>query len=149
MMLGERPVRRGLVVMVRTISIRLLAPLKRCAAAARRLARRNDGAAAVEFAIVAAPVLALLFAIMETGRIFFAGATLEPSAAEGSRVVMTGQAQNQNFDQAAFKNAVCARLASLFTCSNVMVDVRTYNNFSSANTALPVDGQGNLQNNFQ
>ena len=135
--------------MVRMISTGLLNRLARCAAAARILTQRNDGAAAVEFAIVAAPFLALLFAIMETGLIFFAGQTLETTAADASRLIMTGQAQNQNFDQTAFKTAVCARISSMFTCNSVMVDVRTYTSFSGANTALPVDAQGNLQNNFQ
>jgi Flp pilus assembly protein TadG len=134
--------------MVRMILNALLNRFTRCTAAVQRLAHRNDGAAAIEFAVVAAPFLALLFAIMETGLVFFAGQTLETTAADASRLVMTGQAQNQNFDQAAFKNAVCARLSTLFTCAGVMVDVRTYNNFSSANTALPLDANGNVQNNF-
>ena len=43
----------------------------------RRFARRQDGAAAVEFAFIAAPFLALLFAILETSLVFFAGQTLE------------------------------------------------------------------------
>ena len=134
--------------MLHRMSTALLMQLSRRAAAARALTRRNDGAAAIEFAVVAAPFLALLFAIMETGLIFFAGQTLETTAADASRLIMTGQAQNQNFDQTAFKNAVCARISSMFSCANVMVDVRTYTSFSSANTALPVDANGNLQNNF-
>ena len=44
---------------------------------ARRFARAQDGAAAVEFALVAAPFLALIFAILETALVFFAGQTLE------------------------------------------------------------------------
>jgi Flp pilus assembly protein TadG len=117
-------------------------------ASARRLARRDDGAAALEFALVAAPFLALLFAIMETALIFFASQTLETAVADSSRLVMTGQAQNQGFDQTAFKNAVCSRIYGLFNCGSLMVDVRTYNDFSAANTGLPIDQNGNLQNNF-
>ena len=51
-------------------------------AALRRLVRQQDGAAAVEFALVAAPFLALLFAILETALVFFSGQTLETAAVE-------------------------------------------------------------------
>src|SRR5215831_11305299 len=96
------------------ISLRPASSAWRLAArAVRRLAERNDGATAVDFALVAAPFLALLFAIMETGLVFFAGQTLETTAADASRLIMTGQAQNQNFDQNAFKTAVCARISSM------------------------------------
>ena len=50
--------------------------LSRCArsiAGAKALIRRDDGAAAVEFALVAAPFIALLFALVEAMVIFFAG----------------------------------------------------------------------------
>ena len=50
--------------------------------AARRLVRQQDGAAAVEFGLVAAPFLALVFAIMETAVVFFAGQALETAVAD-------------------------------------------------------------------
>src|SRR5262245_23107316 len=74
------------------------------AGAVRRLARQQDGAAAVEFGLVAAPFLALVFAIMETAIVFFAGQALETAVADSSRLIMTGQAQNAGFNAAAFKN---------------------------------------------
>jgi Flp pilus assembly protein TadG len=118
--------------------------------AAGRLARRQDGAAAVEFGLVAAPFLALLFAIMETAIVFFAGQALETAATDSARLIMTGQAQTQSFDAAAFKNAVCAKIYGLFDCQNgVYVDVRTFTSFSGVSMPSPVDAQGNFQNNFQ
>ena len=42
---------------------------------ARRFTRHQKGAAAVEFALVAIPFLALTFAIIETALVFFAGQT--------------------------------------------------------------------------
>jgi Flp pilus assembly protein TadG len=113
--------------------------------AVRRLVRRQDGAAMVEFGLVAAPFLALVFAIMETAIIFFAGQALETAAADSSRLIMTGQAQAANFDAVAFKNAVCAKIFGLFDCQNgVYVDVKTFQSFSNVNMASPVDGQGNF-----
>ena len=57
----------------------------------RRFARAREGSAAIEFGLVAAPFLALLFAIMETAFVFFAGQSLEYAASQGGRLIMTGQ----------------------------------------------------------
>jgi Flp pilus assembly protein TadG len=125
------------------------AMLLRRIAAARRLLRREDGAAAVEFGLVAVPFLALVFAIMETALVFFAGQTLETAAADSARLIMTGQAQTQGLTQDTFKNAVCAKIHGLFDCAGgVYVDVRTYTSFSAINIASPIDANGNLIQNF-
>ncbi len=111
----------------------------------RRFARRNDGAAAVEFAMVAAPFLALVFAILETALVFFAGQVLETAAADSARLILTGQAQKAGFSQAQFKEEVCKRVFGLFDCANgIQVDVRTYSAFGSADTSKPIDANGNL-----
>jgi len=107
---------------------------------ARRFARAQGGAAAVEFALVAAPFLALTFAIIETAFVFFAQQTLEATSADASRLIMTGQAQTANYTQADFKTAVCARVYALFDCANGMtVDVKTYTSFGSVNQTPPVN----------
>ena len=69
--------------MFESIATQLVNGARRLAAAAamRRLVRQQDGAAAVEFALVAAPFLALVFAIMETAVIFFSGQALETAVA--------------------------------------------------------------------
>jgi Flp pilus assembly protein TadG len=115
----------------------------------RRFAKQQDGAAAVEFGLVAAPFLALVFAIMETAIVFFSGQALETAVADSSRLIMTGQAQTQGFSQTAFKNAVCAKIYGMFDCQNgVYVDVRTFTSFANVTMASPVDAQGNFQNTF-
>src|SRR3954447_13440344 len=83
----------------------------------RRFAKGEEGVAAVEFGIVAAPFLALLFAIMETALVFFAGQVLETAVADSARMIMTGQAQAQKFDAPAFKNSVCSKIGGLFDCA--------------------------------
>jgi Flp pilus assembly protein TadG len=116
---------------------------------ARRLIKQQDGAAAVEFALVAAPFLALVFAIMETAVVFFAGQALETAVADSSRLIMTGQAQTQGLSASGFKNAVCAKIYGLFDCQNgVYVDVKTFTSFGSVSMPTPVDASGNFQNNF-
>ena len=114
--------------------------------AARRIVRDQGGATTVEFAMVAAPFLAMVFAIMETALVFFAGQTLETAGAESARLIMTGQAQTQGFDQAKFKQAVCARIYGLFDCAGgLYVDVKNYSSFAAVNNAKPLDSSGNLQ----
>ena len=103
----------------------------------RRFIRQQDGATAIEFALVALPFLALTFAILETALVFFAGQTLEAAAADSGRLIMTGQAQTGGFDKDAFKTAVCDRISGLFDCTNKLyVDVQTYSSFSSSSTAV-------------
>jgi len=111
----------------------------------RRFARKKDGAVAVEFAMVAAPFLALVFAILETAIVFFAGQVLETAAADSARLIMTGQAQKSGLSESKFKEEVCNRVFGLFDCNNgIKVDVRTYSSFSAANMSKPIDANGNV-----
>jgi len=111
----------------------------------RRFVRQQSGSAAIEFALVATPFLALTFAILETSFVFFAGQTLEAAVADASRLIMTGQAQSQSFSAADFKNAVCARIFGLFDCANgLTVNVQNYTSFASVNSTSPIsNGQFN------
>ena len=115
----------------------------------RHFARQNRGAAAIEFALVVIPFIAMLFAIIETAIVFFATQVLETAVADSARLILTGQAQNGGFNQASFKNAVCARISGLFDCSTgIYVDVRTFADFQSVSMTSPVDASGNMVNNF-
>jgi Flp pilus assembly protein TadG len=139
------------LAMFESIATQLANGARRLAAAAavRRLVRQQDGAAAVEFGLVAAPFLALVFAIMETAIVFFAGQALETAVADSGRLIMTGQAQTQGMTQAQFKDAVCAKIYGLFDCQNgVTVDVKKFSSFQSVTMPNPVDANGNFQNNF-
>jgi len=127
---------------------RFLALLKRPLACitARRMLREQSGAAAVEFAMVAAPFLAMVFAILETAIVFFAGQVLETAAADSARLIMTGQAQTAGMDAARFKDAVCAKIYGIFNCAgSLYVDVKNYPTFASVNVAKPIDANGNVQ----
>ena len=105
---------------------------------ARRFAIQQDGAAAIEFGLVAAPFLALVFAILETAMVFFASQSLEAAVAVSSRLIMTGQAQTGGFTAATFKNSVCTNIVALFDCANKLsVNVQTFTDFTSATTNSP------------
>jgi Flp pilus assembly protein TadG len=111
----------------------------------------QKGATALEFALVAAPFLALLVALFETALVFFAQRVLDEVTEEASRYILTGQAQQSNVTQSQFLNYVCtgqtpnntptdyspALVNALFNCNNLMVNIENYSNFASANTASP------------
>ncbi|HRF08643.1 MAG TPA: pilus assembly protein [Xanthobacteraceae bacterium] len=111
-----------------------------------RFGRKNDGAAAVEFAIVVVPFFALLFAIIELALVFWAGQVLETATHDTSRLIMTGQAQKQSFDQTRFRQELCNRVLGLFDCgAGILIDVRTSGAFASANLGKPpLKGNGTI-----
>jgi len=66
-----------------------------------------------------------------------------------ARLILTGQAQSQGFQQSDFRDAVCARVHGLLDCANgLQIDVKTYSSFSSITNTKPIDTNGNLQTNF-
>jgi Flp pilus assembly protein TadG len=111
----------------------------RTAALLRRFAAQRRATTTVEFGLLAAPFMALTFAIMQIGIIFFAGQSLETATATAARFILTGQAQLQGWSAAQFKQQVCNAINGLLNCqSGVYVDVETYSNFAAANLAMPV-----------
>lgn len=128
-----------------------LASGRRRLASPAGFAQREDGAVAVEFAIVAAPFIALILATMQTALAFFAGQVLESAVTDASRAILTGSAQTSGMSQSGFNSAVCAKVQALFDCSKLMIDVQTATSFAAANTAMPAltfNGQGNVSNSW-
>jgi Flp pilus assembly protein TadG len=101
--------------------------------------RNQNGATAVEFALIALPFTALMFAILETALLFLAGQTFETAVADVSRVIRTGQAQKQSYNATSIKNLICDRISAMFNCDNLALDVRTSATFDSINLDDPVD----------
>jgi Flp pilus assembly protein TadG len=113
--------------------------------ALRRFRRNRRGSAAVEFALVAPVFFALLFAIIETAIVFFAGQVLETVTQDSARMIMTGQAQTGGYSQASFKTYVCGKITVLFDCAaGISIDVQSYTGFSSVSIADPIDGGKNF-----
>jgi Flp pilus assembly protein TadG len=112
----------------------------------RGFARRQDGAAAVEFGLVVLPFLALMFAIIETALVFFAQQSLETIAANTARQILTGQAQTTGYSLNTFTRMICNQfVVAMFSCPTGMyVDVKTYSSFSSINNALPLKNDGTI-----
>ena len=105
----------------------------------RRFRRSQDGVAAVEFAFVAVPFFALLFAIFETALMFWTNQVLEESLSQASRSLVTGQSQYRYTSNSPAANAtkfrddICALAPmGLIDCSKLAVDVRVYDSFANA-----------------
>ena len=116
----------------------------------RRFRRNRGGSTVVEFALVAPMFFALLFAIIETAFMFFASQVLETVTQDSARMIMTGQAQNAAYTPAQFKTYVCSKVAALFDCNQISVDVQSYPQFSSVNVSNPIDASKNFMppNNY-
>jgi len=114
-----------------------------------RFRRDTSGVYAIEFAFVALPFFALIFAIIETGLVFFAGSVLDQASSEAARLVRTGQAQQGGLSSTAFKSEICGEMAiPMFACEKLYVDIRTYKQFKDIAISKPLDDDGNLQNDF-
>jgi len=127
------------------------------ARSARRLRPARDmigcesGHTAVEFAIVAAPFIALLVALFQSTLVFFAGRVLDETTEQASRVIMTGNAQTSGMTQAQFATWVCGQTFALFNCAQFMINVQSYASFAAASTTTPTltfNAQGNVTNNW-
>jgi Flp pilus assembly protein TadG len=117
----------------------------------RRLVCNDSGATAIEFSLAAAPFLALLAALFQTGIVFLAGRELDEAVAQSGRYIMTGQAQNTGMSQSQFSSLICQNIYALFNCNNLMINVQTYASFSAASTAAPTlsyNAQGQVTNSW-
>jgi Flp pilus assembly protein TadG len=104
------------------------------------LLKDRRGGAALEFALVGVPFLALMVAILETGLVFFAQEVLQSSASRASRTIMTGRAQVQNTTATQFQQAVCALAAPLLSCANTYVNAQVFTSFANVTRLNPLQG---------
>ncbi|MGI9464882.1 MAG: TadE/TadG family type IV pilus assembly protein [Aestuariivirgaceae bacterium] len=111
----------------------------------KRFKKSEDGATAVEFALVGMPFFWLLMAIFETGLMLFTEYVIENGTADASRLIRTGQVFEQGMSKADFKAEVCGGLAGFLDCNTRLhVDVRSYTDFESVSSTTAVDGDGEL-----
>lgn len=115
-----------------------------------RLTEGRHGSAAVEFAMIAVPFLALVMGIFEVGMIYLVSTTLENATNDAAREIRTGQLQTAGgATSTTFVNSICGELSWLgSSCtSNLYVDVRTFASFSSITETSPIqNGKVNTAN---
>jgi Flp pilus assembly protein TadG len=114
-----------------------------------RFCRNESGAAAVDFAMVLLPFLAVLMAIIESAVVLLAGQVLQTATTNSARMILTGQAQNASWGASQFQNSVCANLTVMFNCaSGLHIDVRSFSSFGSVSLPSPTNANGTLANNY-
>lgn len=107
---------------------------------ARRFSKARDGAAALEFAIVAFPFFLFLLAVIEIAYMFFLSIWIDNAALESSRKVRTGQMQYAHASAQDFFDDVCDNLKPVAPCdSHLFVDVEVYDDFGSMTDPPPID----------
>jgi Flp pilus assembly protein TadG len=109
-----------------------------------RLLGDRRGATAVEFAMVAAPLCFMLFALIELALVFMVSSSLENATADAARTIRTGATQSGAGKTVNdFRNAVCDGLGWLSaqckdSSNGLAVDVRAYNSFRNQNPPDPL-----------
>ncbi len=88
-----------------------------------RLKRNEDGATAIEFAILGLPFLALLFGIIEISIVFIITTNTEHALSEVSREIRTGEFQGSGGGADEFKAEICKAMSGLGDCNKLRVDV--------------------------
>lgn len=114
-----------------------------------RLFRSRDGAAAIEFAILAIPYFMIIFAIIETFVAFSAEQLLSNATNSLARQLRTGEITvglNRDTDktEAEFRQALCDEIAIMMTCSateadeadRLFIDVRNFTSFADIPTEI-------------
>ena len=122
-------------------------PRRRFRPSAAGFLRDRRGVTAVEFGLVAAPFLALTFAIIEISLLFWNQQVLETAVANVARQIYTGSFQQDSTNSgksnaqlaAEFKTRLCAEVRAMFDCNSMItVDIRPASDFSNASVGVPV-----------
>jgi Flp pilus assembly protein TadG len=134
------------------LRVRLAPRLRVGGGVVARFLRRQGGSAAIEFALVAAPFVALTLALLQVGLIYFAQEALESAVEQTARLVLTGQVQNASMTQSQFAQQLCTNSPGMFTCGNFMIDLQPAASFANVDVSKPTityDANGNVTNTWQ
>ena len=108
----------------------------------RGFKKNDDGATAIEFAMVSFPFFILIFMLIGFALYFFVMNSLDKGMDQTSRLVRTGQAQKANMTVNDFKNNICNSAGGWIKCNMVQVFVQKYPDWQSVvpQPCLNVDG---------
>jgi Flp pilus assembly protein TadG len=109
--------------------------------------KNKRGSAAVEFALVAGPLVLLICACIELALVFLVTVTLDNATDLASRDIRTGLTTQANTSVEQFKQKICDHMDWLGgNCvSNLQIDVQTYSSFAGLGAALPPIENGKYQ----
>lgn len=103
--------------------------------------RARDGAAAIEFSILAFPFFIFIFGILDVAMMFFVDGALDSALHMAAREVRTGQSAREKWDITYFKKEVCDGMALAFDCQkNLLVTTKVMSDFSTVTFTPAVSG---------
>ena len=114
---------------------------QRTPSSARRLLRSRDGAAAIEFALLAIPYFLIIFAIIETF-VAYTGEQLIGNAVDTlARQLRTGEIKSDTTKD-AFREKFCDEISILIHCDGgdserLILDVRSFSTYADIPTTIP------------
>ncbi len=110
-------------------TFRWIARLRDCAPDKR-------GSAAVEFALIAFPLIFLIFSCLELAMVVLLSVTLDNATDLAARQIRTGILTQANSTAASFRTQICKNMGWLSGSCNtsLQVDVQTYNSFAQVPT---------------
>jgi Flp pilus assembly protein TadG len=124
----------------------------------RRLSRSKDGAAAIEFALLAIPYFLIVFAIIETF-VAYTGEQLVANAVDTmgrklrtGNITFTDTSASTYMDRTKFRRAFCGEISILIQCgeaeittpNKLWIDVKSYTDFSAMPATVPINSSGDL-----
>ena len=116
--------------------------------ALHRFRKHERGAIAVEFVLVAPIFFFLIFAILETSILYMIATVMEGEVALAARSIRTGQLQQEADPETAFRQILCSNLDNVLNCDNVIIDVRTFDDFGEMEFEDFVDDEGEASGNL-
>ncbi|WEZ85308.1 pilus assembly protein (plasmid) [Rhizobium sp. 32-5/1] len=110
----------------------------------------RDGAAAIEFSLIAFPFFLIIFGILDVALMFFVDSSLDSALHMAARDVRTGRATVEKWNLATFKQEVCGGMALAFDCSNsLLIVTKVMDDFSSVKfTSAVGNGKLSVKENF-
>jgi len=109
----------------------------------RKFRKSEDGAAMVEFSMIALPLFVIMGGIFEFTLHFLANGMLDHGVEELARQVRTKQMTADTHTEQSFKQELCGMPAlQFFDCSKLKVDLQEIGSFQQMN--VPLNGNGSL-----
>lgn len=102
--------------------------------------KNREGAAAVEFALVAIPLFWMIFGMLEFGAMSIVQTTLDSALNQVGREIRTGSAQTGGKTKAQLEASICNHLNQIMSleCSgNLFLDVDRYDSFANVGNGTP------------
>jgi Flp pilus assembly protein TadG len=106
-----------------------------------RLWTRKDGASAIEFALVAMPLILTIVGIIEVALILFVDVLMEGAVRDAARFGITGYAPAGTDRATQIREIVRKRTVGLIDMSKVRIETLVYQNFSDIGKPEPFTDQ--------